>query len=162
MGATGFSVVSGCHNLNVYRWEDTFWSTWGSFLCCFSLRMSEAVEHIGEYYNEARSAIYPQFRCYTDPSDVGTFSFRSKFTFNFFCFIWAYKASLALYAQIKQKQSKVDFSSKAKRSNVRDFLPLIDTVLAPGWHRGSRPLIRLLWPWEMYWKTILFFSIICK
>ena len=23
--------------------------------------MGEAVEHIGEYYNEARSAIYPQF-----------------------------------------------------------------------------------------------------
>ena len=44
--------------------------------CCVSLRMGEAVEHIGEYYNEARSAIYPQFRCYTDPSDVGTFSFR--------------------------------------------------------------------------------------
>jgi hypothetical protein len=36
-----------------------------------------------------------------------------------FCFIWTYKASLALYAQIKQKQSKVDFFlSKAESANV--------------------------------------------
>ena len=59
-------------------------------------------------------------------------AFDGKSTFDCFCFIWAYKASLDLYAQIKQKQSKVDFSSKAKSSNVRDFLPLIDTVLAAG------------------------------
>jgi hypothetical protein len=61
-------------------------------------------------------------------------AFDEKSTFDcfFFCFIWAYKASLALYAQIKQKQSKVDCSSKAKSSNVRDFLPRIGTVLAAG------------------------------
>ena len=46
-------------------------------------------------------------------------AFDEKSTFDYFCFIWAYKARLALYAQIKQKQSKVDFLSKAKSSNVR-------------------------------------------
>ena len=35
----------------------------------------------------------------------------------------------ALYSQIKQKKSKVDFSSKAKRSNVRNFLVAKNTVL---------------------------------
>jgi hypothetical protein len=55
--------------------------------------MGEAVEHIGEYYNEARSAIYPQFRCYTDPSDVATFSFRWKIHFQLF---------FALFGHIKR------------------------------------------------------------
>jgi hypothetical protein len=59
-------------------------------------------------------------------------AFDEKSTFDCFCFIWAYKASPTLYVQIKQKQSKVDFPSKAKSSNVRDFLPLIRTVLATG------------------------------
>jgi len=55
-------------------------------------------------------------------------AFDEKFTFDYFCLIWAYKTSLALYAQIKQKQSKVDFSSKAKSSNVRYFLSTKYTV----------------------------------
>ena len=76
MGATGFSVVGRCHNPCVCCREDFFWSTWGSFVCCVPLRLGKAVEHIGEYDNEPRSAIYPQFRCYTHTSDVGTFSFR--------------------------------------------------------------------------------------
>ena len=46
-------------------------------------------------------------------------AFDEKSTFDYFCFIGAYKARLNLYARIKQKQSKVDFSSKAKSSNVR-------------------------------------------
>jgi hypothetical protein len=46
-------------------------------------------------------------------------AFDEKSTFDYFCVIWAYKARRALYAQINQKQPKVDFSSKAKSSNVR-------------------------------------------
>jgi hypothetical protein len=46
-------------------------------------------------------------------------AFDEKSTFYCFCLIGAYKARLALYAEIKQKQSKVDFSSKSKSSNVR-------------------------------------------
>ena len=38
--------------------------------------LCEAVEHTGEYYNEAHIAIYPQFKCFTNPLDVGFFSFR--------------------------------------------------------------------------------------
>ena len=45
-------------------------------LCFLSKPSSVYILLIGGYYNEARSAIYPQFRCYTDPSDVETFSFR--------------------------------------------------------------------------------------
>jgi hypothetical protein len=139
MGATGFSVVSQYHNLKVYRREDTFWSTWGSFLCWVPLRLGEAVEHIVEYYNEASSAIYPQLRCYTAVPTHQTsklLALDEKSTFDCFCFIRAYIASPALYAQIEQKQSKVDFSLKAKSSNVRDFLRLIGTVLATAWLRG--------------------------
>jgi hypothetical protein len=41
-------------------------------------------------------------------------AFDEKSTFDCFCFILAYKARLALYAQIKQKQPKVDFHRKLK------------------------------------------------
>jgi hypothetical protein len=50
---------------------------------------------------------------------LGLLAFDEKSTLDYFCFIHAYRVGLALYAQIKQKQSKVDFSSKAKSSNVR-------------------------------------------
>ena len=66
----------------------------------------------------------------TDPSDVWTL-LNSSFLMNnpllIFFHVRAYKASIALYAQIK-KISKVDYSSKAKSFNVRDFLLPIGTV----------------------------------
>ena len=46
-------------------------------------------------------------------------AFDEKSNFDCLCFIWPNKASLALYAQIKQKQSKVDFFlSKAESALV--------------------------------------------
>jgi hypothetical protein len=41
-----------------------------------------------------------------------------------------YKASVALqlYTNFLSKVSKVDYSSKAKSSNIHYFVPLIDTV----------------------------------
>jgi hypothetical protein len=38
-------------------------------------------------------------------------AFNEKSTFDYFALIGAYKAGLAIYARIKQKQSKADFSS---------------------------------------------------
>ena len=77
--------------------------------------MGEAVEHIGEYYNEARSAIYPQFRCYTDPSDVGTFSFRYKIHFRLFFASFGHMNRAAVYMPKESKNNqKWVFNRKLK------------------------------------------------
>jgi hypothetical protein len=41
-------------------------------------------------------------------------AFDEKSTFDCFCFIWAYKAGLALYAQMKQNNQKWIFHRKLK------------------------------------------------
>jgi hypothetical protein len=48
-------------------------------------------------------------------------AFGGKSTFDCFSFIWAYKARLALYFQIKQKQSKVYFHRSSNVRYARDF-----------------------------------------
>jgi hypothetical protein len=55
-------------------------------------------------------------------------AFDEKSIFDFFCFIWGDKGGLTLSHQIKQKKKKMDFSSKAKRSNVHNFLAAKNTV----------------------------------
>ena len=63
------------------------------------------------------------------PRTFELLAFDGKFTFEKIHFISAHKASLNLYVEINQKNSKVNFSSKAKSFNVRDFLITKNTVV---------------------------------
>ena len=67
----------------------------------------------------------------TDPLDVATLSFPWILPFWYFCFLYAYKASLTLYAcAIKKAEvsKRYPYLWKAKGSDVPDFLASKNTA----------------------------------
>ena len=66
------------------------------------------------FMHRARAARPRGFDSLPSLSDVGTLSFRWILPFWYFCFLLAYKASLALYAKRKQKHQNGNIHRKLK------------------------------------------------
>ena len=64
------------------------------------------------------------------------------------------------------------YLKKQKIYNIFTKATVTESTAAVLWRRSAgtsrsaattqRPLIRLLWPWDMHWKIYLFFQIPCK
>ena len=106
---TSFSP-SFCHILYIVDVD-------GTFRCTFPVHMYPDIRYMLLIFDSASRQRLPAVRygrtyymyCTYGRekiTDVATLSFRWIIHFWYFCSIWAYKASLALYAQIKQKNQK--------------------------------------------------------